>query len=108
MVTGRVRGPSVGRVDLPLYVPARTTSAGAASIQLGRLPNGGRVGIAFTDLSRLRAATGPRQDWVRMSPVALQEMLEPLGVSVIQIDPVLVGADVSPDGQLQTLTGRAG
>jgi hypothetical protein len=84
------------------------TSAGAASIQTGRLPNGCRVGIAFTDLSRLRAAAGPQQDWVRMSLIALQEMLEPLGVSVIQIDPAVVGMDIALNGRHPTLTSRAG
>ena len=92
-------------MDPPLYVPARKTSVGAASIQTGRLPNGCRVGIAFTDLSRLRAATGPQQEWIRMSAVALQGMLAPLGVTLIQIDPVLVTMDLATADRLPSLTG---
>jgi hypothetical protein len=43
----------------------------------------------------LRAATGPRQEWVRLHESALREVLEPFGITVIQLDPVLVGPDVT-------------
>ena len=53
------------------------------------------MGIAFSCLELLRAATGPRQDWVRLHEDVLRETLAELGVTVIQFDPVLVGPDVS-------------
>ena len=64
-------------------------------MQTGRLPDGRRVGIAFTTLGQLRAATGSRQEWMRLTESALREMLAPLGVTRIQLDPVLVGPDVA-------------
>ena len=64
-------------------------------LQTGRLPDGRRVGIAFSTLAQLRAATGPRQEWMRLTEETLREMLAPLGVTRIQLDPVLVGPDVA-------------
>ena len=52
------------------------------------------MGIAFTTLAQLRAATGPRQEWLRMGEETLHEVVTPLGVGRIQLDPVLVGPDV--------------
>ncbi|MFI6831244.1 SAV_915 family protein [Kribbella sp. NPDC050241] len=75
------------------FVPVRSVGA-AATLQTGRLPEGPRVGIAFTTLAHLRAATGPRQEWLRMDEETLHEVLAPLGVTRIQLDPVLVGPDV--------------
>ena len=82
------------RHSLDWFVPVRSTGA-AAALQTGRLPDGRRVGIAFTTLVQLRAATGPRQEWMRLTESALREMLAPLGVTRIQLDPVLVGPDVA-------------
>ena len=82
------------------FVPVH--SAGdIAALQTGRLPDGRRVGIAFTTLANLRAASGPRQEWMRLTEEALRETLAPLGVSRIQLDPVLVGPDVSSRPALQ-------
>ncbi|WBQ03429.1 SAV_915 family protein [Kribbella sp. CA-293567] len=80
---------------VPLFVPTRTAGAvDVACLQVGRRPDGVRVGIAFSRLELLREATGPRQDWVRMHEDELREQLAQLGVGVIQCDPVLVGPDV--------------
>ena len=57
-------------------------------MQTGRLPDGLRVGIAFTTLALLRAASGPRQEWMRLREDSLREMLADLGVTRIQLDPV--------------------
>jgi hypothetical protein len=70
-------------------------SVDVVALQVGRRPDGQRVGIAFSCLELLRAATGSRQDWVRLDEDALRETLADLGVTVIQFDPVLVGPDVS-------------
>ena len=81
--------------SVPLFVPTRSTSANdVLSLLWGRCPGGQRVGIAFTGLDLLRAACGPRQDWIRLHESALRDMLAPHGVTIIQFDPVLVGPDV--------------
>jgi hypothetical protein len=73
-------------------VPVRAVNDTAALVvQTGRLPRGPRVGIAFTEPDRLAAAMGPSQRWIRLSASALRAMLKPLGVSIIQMDPILVG-----------------
>ena len=82
--------------SVPLFVPTRLAgSVDVVALQVGRRPDGRRVGIAFSSLELLRAATGPRQDWIRLHEEVLRETLAELGVSLIQFDPVLVGPDVS-------------
>ncbi|MFI7062572.1 SAV_915 family protein [Kribbella sp. NPDC050124] len=81
------------------FVPVRSTD-GIAVLQTGRLPDGPRVGIAFTTLALLRAATGPRQEFVRQSEEALRDLLAPRGITRIQLDPVLVGPDVRSEAAL--------
>ena len=81
------------RHSVDWFIPVRSTD-GVAVLQTGRLPDGPKVGIAFTTLALLRAATGPRQQWLRLSEDALRELLSPLGVTRIQLDPVLVGPEV--------------
>jgi hypothetical protein len=74
------------------FVPVR--SAGdIATLQTGRLPDGLRVGIAFTTLDRLRAAAGV-QEFMRLSEEALHDMLTPIGISRIQLDPTMVAVPV--------------
>jgi hypothetical protein len=80
--------------SVPLFVPTRSTSdSDVLALLWGRRPGGERVGIAFTGLDLLRAACGPRQDWIRLHEPALRGMLAPHGVTIIQFDPVLVGPD---------------
>jgi hypothetical protein len=74
-----------------LVVPVRTRS-GMASIQCGRLPTGQPVGVAFTSEDRLASVMGAGQPWIRLSEPAMKEMLEPLGVTRIQVDPGLIAA----------------
>ncbi|MFC6156016.1 SAV_915 family protein [Kribbella sp. NPDC058693] len=74
------------------FVPVR--SAGdIATLQTGRLPDGLRVGIAFTTLDRLRAAAGV-QEFMRVSEDALHDMLTPIGIARIQLDPTMVAVPV--------------
>jgi hypothetical protein len=82
-------------MSVPLFVPTRVAGAAdVAALQFGRRPDGVRVGIAFSSVELLRAATGPRQEWIRMHESVLRELLSPFGISIIQLDPVLVGPDV--------------
>jgi hypothetical protein len=72
-----------------LVVPVRSRS-GMASIQCSRLPTGQAVGVAFTSENRLTSVMGAGQPWIRLSEQAMKDMLEPLGVSRIQVDPGLI------------------
>lgn len=79
----------------PLFVPVRRSTAGTVTPLTARLPQGPRVGIAFTSLAALQAAARPAQDWIRLAETALRGLLVPLGVARIQVDPVLIVADLA-------------
>jgi SseB protein N-terminal domain len=72
-----------------LIVPVRTVS-GMVSLRCGHLPTGERVGIAFTTEAHLAAVMGAGQPWIEVSEQALAEMLEPVGVNQVQVNPGLV------------------
>jgi hypothetical protein len=74
-----------------LVVPVRIRS-GMAAIRCGRLPTGQPVGVAFTSEGRLASVMGAGQPWIRLTESAMKEMLEPLGVTRIQVDPGLIAA----------------
>ncbi|HUN37867.1 MAG TPA: SAV_915 family protein [Trebonia sp.] len=68
-------------------VPVRTTSAGSLALRTGRLLTGERIGLAFTSEASLLLAMGPSQQWARLGQGAMRDMLAPLGISHIRIDP---------------------
>jgi len=70
-----------------LFVPVRTSKAGTLALRTGRLPSGERVGLAFTSESSLRLTMGPSQQWARLDGEALQDMLRPLGIQHVRVDP---------------------
>ncbi|MCY0922677.1 hypothetical protein OS965_31780 [Streptomyces sp. H27-G5] len=72
----------------PLYVPARPGPAQAV-VRLFRTPLGARTAVGFTTPERLAAAFGAQQPWVRLSASALRAMAEPLGASLLTVDPTL-------------------
>jgi hypothetical protein len=72
-----------------MVVPVRTGS-GMASLRCGRLPDGRRVGIAFTTEARLIEVMGADQPWIHLHERAVRAMLAPLGVTRIQVDPGVV------------------
>ena len=74
-----------------MVVPVRAGS-GTVCLRCGRLPAGERVGIAFTTEAHLAAVMGAGQPRIHLSEPALEEMLAPLGVTRIQVDPGLVTA----------------
>jgi hypothetical protein len=76
-----------------MIVPVRNVS-GMVSLRCGRLPTGERVGIAFTAKAHLVAVMGAGQPWIQMSERALGEMLEPLGVTRVQVDPSLIATSL--------------
>jgi hypothetical protein len=84
-------------VEYKLLVPVRTTAAGKLVPRFGRLPSGRLTGLAFTSEDSLVRALGPSQQWTDLSWEALLDMLMPLGVEHISVDPV-------PDGEPETGT----
>jgi hypothetical protein len=69
------------------FVPARTGLAGALALRTGRLVTGERIGLAFTSEASLLLTLGPAQPWIRLGAGALRDMLAPLGVQRIRVDP---------------------
>jgi hypothetical protein len=85
-----------------LVVPIHRSSIGTVTPMTAHLPDGNRVGIAFTSLKALEAVQ-PGHDWIRLAASALREMLAPLGIATIQVDPQLIVADLrssAPDRQV--------
>ena len=68
-------------------VPVRESQAGTLALRTGRLASGERVGLAFTSEAPLRLTMGPFQQWVRLAAEPLRDMLAPLGVQGVRIDP---------------------
>jgi hypothetical protein len=74
-----------------LFVPVRTSKAGTLALQTGRLLTGERVGLAFTSEASLLLTLGPSQQWIRLDGGALKDMLAPLGVEHVRVDPRSAG-----------------
>jgi hypothetical protein len=74
------------------FIPVRESRAGTLALQTGRLRTGERVGLAFTTEASLQLAMGSSVRWVRLGGPALKDMLAPLGVGSIRVDPVSLGA----------------
>ena len=92
-----------------LLVPVRTTAAGTLALRIGRLSSGERTGLAFTSEASLVRTLGPAQRWTDLSWNALLDMLEPLGIEHVRVDPDPDGrpqADNSPQ-PLRPLPGRS-
>ena len=70
-----------------LLVPVRTTAAGTLALRTGRLSSGERTGLAFTSQDALVRALGPSQQWTDLSWEALLDMVAPLGIEHIRVDP---------------------
>ena len=69
------------------FVPVRKSKAGTLALQTGRLGSGERVGLAFTSQASLLLTLGPSQEWTRLGIRALKDMLLPLGVGQVRVDP---------------------
>ncbi|MEW2354774.1 SAV_915 family protein [Spirillospora sp. NPDC029432] len=81
-------------MDEQLIVPVRPGESGIVALRTGRLDRTGeRVGIAFTSEERLRAALGGGQRRIRLGERALRSLLRPMGITRIQVDPLLVGPE---------------
>ncbi len=74
----------------PRWLVPVNSSDGAVTFVLGHRPDGIRVGLAFTSATALRDAMGPCQESIEIADGGLRAMLAPLGVTVVQVDPILV------------------
>jgi hypothetical protein len=75
------------RVANTFLVPVRAREDGTLALLTGRLRTGERVGLAFTTEDSLLLTMGRSGQWVRHDGDALREMLVPLGVRHVRIDP---------------------
>jgi hypothetical protein len=84
-------------------VPVRASAAGALALRTGRLLTGERIGLAFTSEASLLLALGPSQQWVRLGYGAMRDMLDPLGITHVRVDPhpirELEAGSPGPQGQ---------
>ncbi|MEU7750811.1 SAV_915 family protein [Micromonospora sp. NPDC049101] len=98
-------------VPIILAVPVRDLPGRLVrTVRTGRSPQGQRVGIAFTRPELLVAAMGADQHWEELCESALRGMLRPLGIDVIQVDPLLVAPPLDPssgDRAAPTVPARA-
>ncbi|MFY1594766.1 SAV_915 family protein [Micromonospora sp. WMMD737] len=69
----------------------------ALTVRTARLPDGQRVGLAFSSSQQLAGAMGPEQEWTLLCESALRTMLRPLGITRIQVDPLLVTRPITLD-----------
>jgi hypothetical protein len=75
-------------VNHTLYVPVRLSDAGVLALRTGRLESGERTGLAFTSLDALARTLGPAQQWVSLGEEPLRDMLAPLGIRHLRVDPL--------------------
>jgi hypothetical protein len=89
------------------FVPVRASQGGTLALRTGRLTSGERVGLAFTSEASLLLTMGPCQQWVRLAAEPLRDMLAPLGVQRVRIDP-RPARELRPEGPPQPqVTGDA-
>ena len=74
-----------------LYVPVRVSEAGVLTLRTGRLESGERIGLAFTSEDSLSLTMGPAQRWVNLGDQSLRDMLAPLGIRQLRVDPLPLG-----------------
>jgi hypothetical protein len=79
-----------------LFVPVKSTGlTGVITVCTARLPDGTRVGLAFTTPERLAGAMGTAQLSTHLCEDALRGLLLPLGIERIQLDAELVAPAVT-------------
>jgi hypothetical protein len=88
-------------MDHTFLIPVRTCAAGTVALRTARLVSGERVGLAFTSEASLRRTLGPSQQWIHLARKPLADMLEPVGIEHIIIDPDSVGESCTDGPQQQ-------
>jgi hypothetical protein len=61
------------------------------TLRTGRLESGERIGLAFTSLDSLEYTLGPAQQWISLGDEPLRDMLAPLGIRQLRVDPLPLG-----------------
>ena len=77
----------------PLCVPVRDNACGF-TLRMFRNRDGARCAVAFTTRERLAAVLGSRQRWVELAEPAVRDIVLPLGVRDLVIDPALIAPPV--------------
>jgi len=78
-------------VNHALYVPVRMSEGGVLTLRTGRLESGERIGLAFTSEDSLSFTMGTAQRWVNLGDQSLRDMLAPLGIRQLRVDPLPLG-----------------
>jgi hypothetical protein len=78
-----------------LCIPVRGNGCGF-TLRLFRNRDGSRCTVAFTTPERLTAVLGAGQSWVELAEPALRDMVGPLGVQQLVVDPNLIAPPVTP------------
>lgn len=81
-----------------LYVPVRMSEAGVLTLRTGRLESGERTGLAFTSKDALSRTLGSAQQWASLGEEPLRDMLAPLGIRRLRVDPLPSGPPGPPGG----------
>ena len=79
-----------------LYVPVRMSEAGVLTLRTGRLESGERTGLAFTSKDALSRTLGSAQQWASLGEEPLRDMLAPLGIRRLRVDPLPSGPSGPP------------
>ncbi|MER5760602.1 SAV_915 family protein [Streptomyces sp. NPDC002082] len=88
-----------------LYVPARPGPAQVV-VRLFRTPLGAHTAVGFTSAERLAATLGAEQSWIRLSETALRALAQPLGASLLTVDPTLTAPAVTAAASSNPVTAR--
>jgi hypothetical protein len=89
------------------FVPVHLSKAGTLALRTGRLRSGERVGLVFTSEASLLFTLGHSQEWSRIGIEALKDMLRPLGIEQVRVDP-LPARELEKDRPRQARPEHAG
>uniref|UniRef100_UPI0018910B73 SAV_915 family protein n=1 Tax=Catenulispora pinisilvae TaxID=2705253 RepID=UPI0018910B73 len=73
---------------LLLLVPVRSGRCGSIAVRTGRLPDGRRVGLAFTCETALAAVFGAEQKWIPLNARVARWMFAEAGAEETRVDAV--------------------
>ncbi|MEY9906627.1 hypothetical protein ABIA35_002849 [Catenulispora sp. MAP12-49] len=83
-------------MDTTVLVPVRVGRCGAIAVRTGRLPDGQRVGLAFSNPAALAEVFGSDQGWISLNPRMARTMLAEAGAQEMRIDAVLFAPEREP------------
>jgi hypothetical protein len=82
-------GRTAGDRELVL-VPVRSGRCGSTAVRTGRLPDGRRVGLAFSSPAALAEVFGPDQEWIPLNVRVARAMFVDAGAPEMRVDAHLV------------------